>query len=74
MAGLIDFMHDTLFDGALRGRFIAQIKNPQKTDSEIAAWLKQNGYEISDTEVEKLREMNSDHEAIRGPAKPVPYY
>ena len=74
MKGLIDFMHDTLFDGNLRGRFIAQIKNPQRDNSDISAWFKQNEYDISETEVGKLREMNNDHEAVRGPAKPVPYY
>ncbi len=74
MAGLIDFMHDTLFDGGLRGRFIAQIKNPHKSDIDIAGWFKQNGYDISEAEVRRLTEINNDHEAVHGPAKPVPYY
>jgi hypothetical protein len=74
MKGLIDFMHDTLFDGGLRGRFIAQIKNPQKSNGNIVAWFKIEGYDIKDEEVERLRQINNDHEAVRGPAKPVPYY
>ena len=74
MAGLIDFMHDTLFDGGLRGRFIAQIKNPQKDDSNIVEWFKGEGYAIDEKEIERLRQINNDHEAVRGPAKPVPYY
>ena len=74
MAGLIDFMHNTLFDGGLRGRFIAQIKNPQKRNSDIAQWFKGEGYDISEAEIEGLRQINNDHEAVSGPAKPVPYY
>jgi hypothetical protein len=74
MAGLIDFMHDTLFDGGLRGRFIAKIKNPQKTDDDLVGWFKENGYSLTPEEVQKLREINNDHEAVSGPAKPVPYY
>ena len=74
MAGLIDFMHDTLFDGGLRGRFIAQIKNQQKDDNDLVGWFKDNGYSITPEEVRRLREINNDHEAVSGPAKPVPYY
>jgi len=51
MAGLIDFMHATLFDGGLRGRFIAQIKNPQKTDNDVVGWFKGEGYDINEHEV-----------------------
>ncbi|MEJ2099249.1 MAG: hypothetical protein P8X68_04650 [Desulfobacterales bacterium] len=74
MAGLIDFMHNTLFDGGLRGRFIAQIKNPKKTNDDVAQWFKGEGYDISEAEIEGLRQINNDHEAVSGPAKPVPYY
>ena len=73
LKGLMDFMHDTLFDGNLRGKFIAYLKNPNK-QNELMQWLKDEGYDLTTEEVNKLREINADHEAVHGAGKPLPKY
>ena len=70
---LLDFMQGTLFDGNLRGKFVALLKNPKKED-ELIKWLKGEGYELTTDQLNKLREINADHEAVRGPGKPLPKY
>ena len=73
LKGLMDFMHDTLFDGNLRGKFVAYIKNPKK-QNELVQWLREEGYKLTTEELNKLRQINEDHEAVRGPGKPLPKY
>ena len=70
---LLDFMQGTLFDGNLRGKFVALLKNPNKED-ELIKWLAQEGYTLTIDEIRKLREINEQHEAVRGPGKPLPKY
>ena len=70
---LLDFMQGTLFDGNLRGKFVALLKNPDKED-ELIQWLKKNDYVLTTDEIRKLREINEQHEAVRGPGKPLPKY
>ena len=70
---LLDFMQGTLFDGNLRGKFVALLKNPAK-EKELIEWLEKEGYTLTTEEIRKLREINEQHEAVRGPGKPLPKY
>jgi hypothetical protein len=74
MADLLDFLHAALFEGGLRGQFLAQIKNPQKSDADISKWLASEGYTISATDCERLRQLEQDNEYINGPGAFLPKY
>jgi len=74
MADFIDFMQDALFDGGLRGRCLAQLKNPQKTVADINTWFSNEGYTVSTADVTKIQNILNDHERVHGPDKFIPKY
>ena len=78
MADFIDFVQDALFDGGLRGRCLAKMKNPSITDSDLSAWFATakngSGYTVTVAECNKLRQILFDHEAAHGQEKLLPKY
>ena len=78
MADFIDFMQDALFDGGLRGRCLAKMKNPHVDDAELSDWFANakngSGYTVTAAECQRLRKINSDHELVHGPGKLLPQY
>lgn len=78
MADFIDFMQDALFDGGLRGRCLAQMKNPHVDDAALSDWFTNakngSGYTVTAAECQRLRTILFDHESVHGPEKLIPKY
>lgn len=74
MADFIDFMQDALFDEGLRGKVLAQLKNPQITSSDISTWFTNAGYTVSDNDADRIKKIISDHESVHGPVKLIAKY